>query len=241
MPAVSFIDAIPNHVSIDEHRSLTGATPASFSDIPPVLRQKVDDVRVAFDPPLDGFSPEDGARGTLYIIDSVLAFKSSTGRAFQIEYPSISLHATSRGDSGPFLYCQLDEPPAASLDDDDDDDTPGMRELSLTPQGVSSLEPIFEALSYCASLHPDPQESDDGDGDGDGDEDDAYVDADATAFEAFNGEEGEELSEVGRAALAHLEAIIHDPCERQPENHPSASKVNGTPEEGQFSDGEEPS
>lgn len=69
MPAVSFIDAIPRHVSVEEHRTLTGATPASFSDIPPVLMQKIDNIRVAFDPPLDGFSPEDGAIGTLYIIE----------------------------------------------------------------------------------------------------------------------------------------------------------------------------
>jgi hypothetical protein len=72
MPAVTFIDAIPNHISVEEHRTLTGATPASFSDIPPVLRQKVDNLRVAFDPPLDGFSPEDGVLGTLYIIERFL-------------------------------------------------------------------------------------------------------------------------------------------------------------------------
>jgi hypothetical protein len=69
MSAVTFIDAIPNHISVEEHRTLTGSTPTSFSDIPPVLRQKVDNVRVAFDPPLDGFSPEDGALGTLYVIE----------------------------------------------------------------------------------------------------------------------------------------------------------------------------
>lgn len=69
MAAISFIDAIPHHVSVEEHWSLTGATPTSFSDIPPVLRQKVDNLRLAFDPPLDGFAPEDGASGTLYIIE----------------------------------------------------------------------------------------------------------------------------------------------------------------------------
>jgi len=72
MPAVSFIDAIPNHVSVEEHRALTGATPTSFSDIPPVLRQKVDNVRLTFDPTPDGLSPEDGANGTLYIIERFL-------------------------------------------------------------------------------------------------------------------------------------------------------------------------
>lgn len=69
MPGILFIDAVPNHVSVEEHGSLTGATPASFSDIPPVLRQKVDNVRLTFDPPLDGISPEADALGTLYIIE----------------------------------------------------------------------------------------------------------------------------------------------------------------------------
>ena len=181
MPAATFIDAIPNHISVEEHRTLTGSTPTSFSDIPPVLRQKVDNVLVAFDPPLDGFSPEDGALCTLYIIErffllqhpptllfmwfvplttskrflvpcSVLAFQSSTGRAFQIEYPSITLHATSRGDSDPFVYCQLDESPAADAapSDGDEDGTLSMRELSLTPQdsGARAFRHLLFLLSY---------------------------------------------------------------------------------------------
>jgi nucleotide-sensitive chloride channel 1A len=165
MPAVTFIDAIPNHISEEDHRTLTGATPASFADIPPVLRHKVNDVAVAFDPPLDGFSGEDSARGTLYIIErcvlhiyarsaqlmlfsSVLAFQSSTtGRAFQIEYQSITLHAISRGESGPFVYCQLDDSPAvADGGEDAGEDVPPMRELSLTPQpsdSRASPNPIF--------------------------------------------------------------------------------------------------
>jgi nucleotide-sensitive chloride channel 1A len=168
MPAVTFIDAIPNHISEEDHRTLTGATPASFADIPPVLRHKVNDVAVAFDPPLDGFSGEDSARGTLYIIEryaprvdirlaqltacmfvsSVLAFQSSTtGRAFQIEYQSITLHAISRGESGPFVYCQLDDSPAvADGSEDAGEDVPPMRELSLTPQpsdSRASPNPIF--------------------------------------------------------------------------------------------------
>ena len=60
---------------------------------------------------------------------------------------------------------------------------------------ISTVDPIFEALSYCASLHPDPQGSDDGDDD---DDDGAFIDPDTAAFEVFTGDEGEELSEVGR-------------------------------------------
>ena len=56
------------------------------------------------------------------------------------------------------------------------------------------MEPIFEALSYCASLHPDPLDENDMD-----DDDDAFIDADENSpFETFNGTDGEELSEVGR-------------------------------------------
>lgn len=55
------------------------------------------------------------------------------------------------------------------------------------------MESIFEALSVCASLHPDPADEDDMD-----DDNDAFIDADDSVFETFNGTEGEELSEVGR-------------------------------------------
>ncbi len=56
------------------------------------------------------------------------------------------------------------------------------------------MEPIFEALSICAALHPDPA-----DADGMDDDDDAFIDADENSpFETFTGADGEELSEVGR-------------------------------------------
>ena len=51
------------------------------------------------------------------------------------------------------------------------------------------VEAIFAALSHCASLHPDPEEPDD--------EDDAFVASEGN-FDVFDGDEEEELSEVGR-------------------------------------------
>jgi nucleotide-sensitive chloride channel 1A len=53
------------------------------------------------------------------------------------------------------------------------------------------VDSIFEALCHCASLHPDNVDNDD-------DDDDAFIDADPAQFEAFTGEPGQELSEVGR-------------------------------------------
>ena len=55
----------------------------------------------------------------------------------------------------------------------------------------SVVEAIFEALSHCASLHPDPQDMED-------DMDDAFIDANEGTFETFTGDEEQELSEVGR-------------------------------------------
>jgi nucleotide-sensitive chloride channel 1A len=53
------------------------------------------------------------------------------------------------------------------------------------------VDPIFEALSACASLHPDPQGSDE--------DEDEFIDLENSGdFEVFTGAEGEELSEVGR-------------------------------------------
>lgn len=55
-----------------------------------------------------------------------------------------------------------------------------------------AVDTIFEALSYCASLHPDKLDDDE-------DMDDAVMMADDNSpFEVFTGEGDEELSEVGK-------------------------------------------
>ncbi|KAF8968030.1 regulator of volume decrease after cellular swelling-domain-containing protein [Flammula alnicola] len=192
MPAVNLITALPNFVTKEEHTTLVASTPSSFNDIPPVIRHKEENVSVTLDPPLENFSNQNAVQGTLYVLTSVLAFMSTTGAGFQIEYPAITLHAVSRGESGPSIYCQLDE----SIGTEngvaaDDDAVTDMRELTIVPQNPESLEAIFEALSQCASLHPDPQGDED-------DLDEAFVDLNGSPFETFNGDENEELSEVGR-------------------------------------------
>ncbi|KAF9069870.1 regulator of volume decrease after cellular swelling-domain-containing protein [Rhodocollybia butyracea] len=206
--AATLISCLPNFVSPEEHRSLVRSTPASFNDIPPVLRHKEECVSVTLEPALDDFTDEDGKQGVLYVLESALIFMSNAGKGFQIEYPSITLHAVSRGDTPPSIYCQLDETSAKAMkmlvepvtngkteeDDEEEeaeDDT--MRELSIIPSRTEALEPIFEALSLCAALHPDPPGSDDED-----DFDEAFIDAPDSSFEVFTGTEDEELSEVGR-------------------------------------------
>ncbi|KAF9463875.1 regulator of volume decrease after cellular swelling-domain-containing protein [Collybia nuda] len=224
MPAVHPITAVPSFVSAEEHRTLIASTPNSFNDIPAVCRHKEDNVSISLDPALEDFTPQDAAQGTLYVLTSVLVYMSTTGRGFQIEYPAITLHAVSRGEQGPSIYCQLDE----SMEGVEaaEDGVAEMRELSIVPQNAASLDPIFEALSQCAALHPDPADE----GDDDGALDDAFIDS--GNFETFTGDEDQELSEVGRAALAHLESIIYDP-------HDPDSTANGVEGEESVSDEEE--
>ncbi|GJE85591.1 Voldacs domain-containing protein [Phanerochaete sordida] len=209
MAPVVVVDSLPTFVSPDVHREMVASTPASFNDIPPVLRHKEENVSVKLDPPLPEFTADDCANGSLYVIENLLIFMSSTGKGLQVEYRSITLHAISRAENVPSIYCQLDESPADAAAANEDAEISDMRELIIIPKAAESLEPIFEALSYCASLHPDPMDENDMD-----DDDDAFIDADENSpFETFNGTDGEELSEVGRAALAHLESIIYDPFE----------------------------
>ncbi|KAI6042462.1 regulator of volume decrease after cellular swelling-domain-containing protein [Pisolithus marmoratus] len=188
MVSATIITSVPSFVTPEQHSDIVRATPGSFSDIPPVLRHKEDDVSVTFEPTLEQFTTEDGKNGTLYVIDSTLVFMSSTGRGFQIPYPTITLHAISRPQgSSPFMYCQLDEGTNDASDDVEDVD---MRELTITPKNPASLEPIFESLSHCASLHPDPNMPEDDD------DDDAFLAR--NNFETFTGDDEKELSEVGR-------------------------------------------
>jgi len=202
---ITLISTPPSSVSPEEHRQIVLSTPSSFSDIPPVLRHKQDDVSIELDPPIDGLSLEELAKGTLYVVENVLAFIStSSGRGFHIQYPSITIHAVSRSGSSPIVYCQLESqsPDADAEGGEGEDEDLEMTELKIRPADPSSVDNIFEALSFCAALHPDPNISR-----ADNDDEGLYHE-DLSSFETFTGGPEEELSEVGRAALAHLESII---------------------------------
>lgn len=70
---------------------------------------------------------------------------SSSGRGIQVEYPTITLHAVSRAESGPSIYCQLDETAGTTQQNaepqpEDDDEVSPMRELSIVPADATSCE-----------------------------------------------------------------------------------------------------
>lgn len=68
MPAITLVVAVPPFVSQEEYNTLIASTPNSFNDLPAVLKHKEDDVSVKIDPSLQGFSEEDAAKGTLYLL-----------------------------------------------------------------------------------------------------------------------------------------------------------------------------
>lgn len=154
MASITLVDALPKFVSPEEHKTLVASTPASFSDIPPVLRHKEENVSITLDPVLETFSAEDCANGTLYVIEryetrlyfmacayprySVLIFMSASGHGIQVEYPSITLHAISRADGKPSIYCQLDEHVASPEAEGEDDEANNMRELVIVPQAPTA-------------------------------------------------------------------------------------------------------
>jgi chloride channel, nucleotide-sensitive, 1A len=72
MPAVNPVSTLPSFTSLEEHKILLTSTPNSFQDIPPVLRHREDNVSIALDPPFEGFSAEDAAKGSLYVLTRYL-------------------------------------------------------------------------------------------------------------------------------------------------------------------------
>jgi chloride channel, nucleotide-sensitive, 1A len=75
----------------------------------------------------------------LTVASSLLVFLSTTGKGLQVTYPTISLHAISRADFGPSIYCQLDE----SIDTEeeptpDEEEAMEMRELRINTQSEDS-------------------------------------------------------------------------------------------------------
>jgi nucleotide-sensitive chloride channel 1A len=86
--------------------------------------------------------------------NSALAFLSSHGQGFQVRYPSITLHAISRADSSPSIYCQLDETPEDA--DPAGEEITSIRELRIIPEDVSARErsPILHTILHTFPLMP---------------------------------------------------------------------------------------
>ncbi|XP_057301606.1 methylosome subunit pICln-like [Hydractinia symbiolongicarpus] len=134
--------------------------------------------------------------GTLYITENVLIWKSSTEEnGFKLQYPSISLHAVSR-DTSSFphecLFCLLES--ADAIESDERDPEPDVTEVRFVPSQSSNIKAMYEAVTYCQELHPDPDE-----------EDSDEMIEEEEFFTSDNDPENIELSSEGQAVLHRLQ------------------------------------
>ncbi|KAJ1530913.1 hypothetical protein ONE63_005752 [Megalurothrips usitatus] len=137
-------------------------------------------------------------KGTLYIAESRVSWvNAASGEGFSLEYPHICLHAISRTPVE-CLYMMLDTAVSPHLggeegngDNDEesesDDDTNDQETtvMKFLPDETSALDAMYQAMSQCQALNPDPQS--------DSDPENIFVDADGD--EGGEGDENEEEGE----------------------------------------------
>jgi len=88
----------------------------------------------------------------------MLIFMSTMDKGFQVPYTTIILHAISRADLAPSIYCQLDEAQALEEEPTQDEDAElEMRELRIIPSTAESCESradLFANHSYYLCFSP---------------------------------------------------------------------------------------
>lgn len=158
------------------------------------------DTALLISPPLAGH--EGPIFGDLSVCeDQVYFYSESANSGIAVEYPDIIIHAISRQQGQPNIYCQLDAGlffPNQVLPEDEEERDETVTELRLIPRDGGALEGIYMAMSECAALHPDEEFMA---------EQEAYDDEE---FYADPSDEAE-LNEMQQAALAHLESVFEQP------------------------------
>ncbi|KAI0023639.1 regulator of volume decrease after cellular swelling-domain-containing protein [Xylariomycetidae sp. FL0641] len=128
--------------------------------------------------------------------NKLILFSHKSGTGIEIPYPAITLHAIKNfrslaapdDDAQKFIgvYMQLEFSDAGAGADDDDDESFDPIELTLVPYKAAPSDAVdalnaqrtnalFNQISACSNLNPDPR---------DGDEDDEDDDADRIVFES---------------------------------------------------------
>ncbi|KXJ25172.1 methylosome subunit pICln [Exaiptasia diaphana] len=156
--------------------------------------------------------------GTLYVTEERLSWSNDEGRGFSLEYPSISVHAVCK-DTSKFphecIYCMLDAPLEDCSEDDED---AKVGEVRFVPEDKESLQQIFNVLSDCQALHPDPQEE-------------AEEEMAGFGGEYFTNEDEAELTEEGQATLQRLEGVFQE--QSDPQTMVINTSTNGAGQNGQ--------
>merc|ERR1711936_321507 len=117
-------------------------------------------------------------KGTLHISEARVTWVGNDAGAhtFSLEYNHIALHAVSRDvtvfPNAECLYLMIDvklvesapptprSTPEGSDDSGDEiNDGEGMTEVRFVPDDKSKLQEMFQAMSTCQALHPDPEDA----------------------------------------------------------------------------------
>ncbi|KAK3909472.1 Methylosome subunit pICln [Frankliniella fusca] len=171
-------------------------------------------------------------KGTLYISESRVSWvNASTREGFTLEYPNITLHAISRTPEE-CLYMMLDtnhlpiedctkatlsfyvtivpgynnDKESGDEDDSDEDPEDGQNTiLKFLPDDSAAIEAMYQAMSQCQALHPDPEQQ------SDSDPENIFVDADGE--EEVEGEDdGQDDAEYdGKLLTSYLKAQDFEP------------------------------
>ena len=178
MPLVAVSDApvyAPSASAVPTH----GTTPASMKDVPPLLVLHMKRVLVGMRPVPPALHALTATRpdalecmGQLWLTEKNMSFLTEGERGFQIDYPSIALHAVSRSvpddvftntdgfATDTCLYCQLDDHPERDESEDQDEDVKELwillRDASqrTSHMPLTTVDTLYESLSHCAALHP---------------------------------------------------------------------------------------
>ncbi|XMA16087.1 hypothetical protein WAI453_008878 [Rhynchosporium graminicola] len=174
--------------TLTEHQT---QTPSTFYNAKPVLHYQKNRIRVVASMDqienlalLGRAEGENGnLRDTVQTLDvwisseNLTLYNPSLSTGLSIPYPSISLHAISRlsDPSNPEtqiqgLYMQLDLSDPNALSNEEDEEMNNVVELTLLTSPSSSdetpeqaIQKMFDAVSNCSNLHPDPMDEDDED------------------------------------------------------------------------------
>ncbi|TIA87151.1 hypothetical protein E3P99_03354 [Wallemia hederae] len=141
------VDKATEAVNLAEFNEIVSKTPGKFTDLPTILRLRVDGCTLSGDSGVDN-----NLQYAVYLTDKELCFT--------LDYPSIMLHAVSASTNSIFL--QIDER-TENVDEFES------RDMHIHPPNASDLQKMYDNLSYCASLHQNKFPSDDQDEDNDGD------------------------------------------------------------------------
>ena len=154
-------------------RSLARALTLPPSSPPPPLRTRRREIALALPASFHVGDDPSGFPGTLHVTTRRLVWIGAgpgAGRAYEVPFPSLTMHAVARDEAKPCIYAQVEGPPppdlpadhpsaAAAADErtasEEEDGFDEMTEVRFAPDDADALDDLFKALCDGAAANPD--------------------------------------------------------------------------------------